>query len=83
MGLAPYGNPSSPKVAEYIATIKSKLVEIKDDGSIWLNQDYFNYATGLRMADDKKWEQLFGFKKKEEGDELEQHHCNLGYASRW
>ncbi|MDB5282838.1 MAG: hypothetical protein JWO06_1913 [Bacteroidota bacterium] len=80
MGLAPYGNPDSPKVKEYIATIKSKLVEIKDDGSIWLNQEYFNYATGLRMADDKKWEQLFGFKKKEEEDELQQHHCDLGYA---
>jgi carbamoyltransferase len=32
------------------------------------------------MVDDKKWEKLFGFKKKEEEDELQQHHCNLGYA---
>lgn len=80
MGLAPYGNPDSPKVAEYIKTIKEKLVDIKDDGSVWLNQDYFNYATGLRMVYDDKWAALFGFKRKEEDDELQQHHCDLGYA---
>ncbi len=80
MGLAPYGNPDSPKVTEYIKTIKEKLVDINEDGSIWLNQEYFNYATGLRMVDDDKWEQLFSFKKKKEEDELQQHHCDLGYA---
>lgn len=80
MGLAPYGNPDSPKVAEYIKVIKEKLVDIKDDGSIWLNQEYFSYATGLRMVYDDKWELLFGFKKKEEEEELQQHHCDLGYA---
>jgi carbamoyltransferase len=80
MGLAPYGNPDSPKVAEYIKVIKEVLVDIKEDGSIWLNQEYFSYATGLRMVYDDKWEKLFGFKKKEEEDELQQHHCDLGYA---
>lgn len=80
MGLAPYGNPDSPKIAEYVNTIKTKLVDIKPDGSIWLNQDYFNYATGLRMVYDDKWEQLFGFKRRSEEDELEQKHCDLGYA---
>lgn len=80
MGLAPYGNPDSPKIAEYVDTIKAKLVDIKPDGSIWLNQDYFNYATGLRMVYDDKWEQLFGFKRRSEEDELEQKHCDLGYA---
>jgi carbamoyltransferase len=80
MGLAPYGNPDSPMVAGYIKTIKEVLVDIKDDGSIWLNQEYFNYATGLRMVYDDKWEQLFGFKRKGEEDELQQHHCDLGFA---
>ncbi len=80
MGLAPYGNPEAPETLGYIKTIKEQLMSIQDDGSIWLNQDYFSYATGLRMVDDAKWEKLFGFKKKEEEDELQQHHCNLGYA---
>ncbi|MCF8302736.1 MAG: hypothetical protein K9I94_05615, partial [Bacteroidales bacterium] len=43
-------------------------------------QKYFNYATGLRMVDDKKWEHLFGFPKRNPTDELKQHHCNLGLA---
>jgi carbamoyltransferase len=52
MGLAPYGNPESSKVTEYVKLIKEKLVDIREDGSIWLNQEYFNYATGLRMVHD-------------------------------
>ena len=80
MGLAPYGNPDSPRVDEYLNTIKDKLVTLHDDGSVWLNQEYFNYATGLRMAHDKKWESLFGFPKRSPESDFEQHHCDLGLA---
>lgn len=80
MGLAPYGNPTSEQTLGFISTIKSHLVDIKADGSIWLNQAYFNYATGLRMAKDKKWEQLFGFPRKKDENDPEQHHCNLAFA---
>ena len=48
MGLAPYGNPESGRVEEFVGLIKKHLIEIKDDGSIWLNQEYFDYATGLK-----------------------------------
>ena len=37
MGLAPYGKPI------YYDTILKYLVEIKEDGSIIINQDYFSY----------------------------------------
>jgi carbamoyltransferase len=80
MGLAPYGNPEAKEIAKYIQIIKETLCDIKSDGSIWLNQDYFSYATGLRMVPEEKWEKLFGFKKRKEDEILEQHHCNLGYA---
>ena len=80
MGLAPYGNPNSPQVKEFIQIIKSTLVDLKEDGSIWLNQDYFSYATGLRMVYDKKWTSLFGFPRRDANEELEQHHCNLAMA---
>jgi carbamoyltransferase len=80
MGLAPYGNPDSDEVKKFISIIKENLCDIKEDGSIWLNQEYFNYATGLRMANDDKWEKLFGFKRKTEEAHLEQHHCNLAFA---
>ena len=80
MGLAPYGNPDSGEVDNYIKMIKSEMIDVKEDGSIWLNQDYFDYATGLRMAKDKKWEKLFGFERRNAESELEQKHCNLGLA---
>ena len=80
MGLAPYGNPNADQTKEFIKIIKGKLVSIKDDGSIWLNQDYFNYATGLRMVFDKKFEKLFGFPPVKPESKIAQHHCNLAYA---
>ena len=47
MGLAPYGQPI------YEKKIKENLIDIKSDGSFRLNQDYFNYATGLTMTSPK------------------------------
>jgi len=53
MGLAPYGEP------KYVPLIKDHLLEIKDDGSVWLNQQYFNYVHGLTMTG-PKFARLFG-----------------------
>ena len=83
MGLAPYGDPHSPDVARYITLIKEKLVELRPDGSVWLNQTYFDYATGLKMVDEGKWADLFGFPKRQPEDELKDHHCNLGLAIQY
>jgi len=80
MGLAPYGNPNAEQTKHFIKLIKEHLVDIKDDGSIHLNQDYFNYATGLRMVHDVKFDELFGMKKRNGEGELEQRHCNLAFA---
>lgn len=80
MGLAPYGNPDSKLLQEYITKIKTELIDIREDGSIWLNQNYFDYATGLRMVKDKKWEELFGFPRREGEGELQQHEADLALA---
>lgn len=80
MGLAPYGNPSSEKVLHFVELIKNELIDIKEDGSLWLNQSYFNYATGLRMIKDKKWEALFGIPTRKTEADFEQVHCDLGLA---
>ena len=53
MGLAPYGEPI------YVETIYNHLIDVKEDGSFRLNQEYFDYATGLRMTNDK-FNKLFG-----------------------
>ena len=44
MGLAPYGEP------KYERQIKENLIDLHEDGSFHLNQDYFNYCTGLTMT---------------------------------
>ncbi len=80
MGLAPYGNPDDQQTKDFVEIIKKYLVDIKEDGSIWLDQKYFNYATGLRMVHDNKWESLFGFPRREDENDLKQHHCNLAIA---
>ena len=59
MGLAPYGVHGSKRVAEFKHKIYQHLIHLYDDGSIWLNESYFSYTTGLRMVPDKKWEDLF------------------------
>ena len=53
MGLAPYGEPV------YAELIRKHLVKIFDDGSIWMDQSYYNYAGGLTMTS-KKFGGLFG-----------------------
>lgn len=80
MGLAPYGNPDSELLEDYKQKIKSELVDVRDDGSIWLNQKYFDYSTGLKMIKEKKWEALFGFGRRNEEAELEQHEADLALA---
>jgi len=80
MGLAPYGIPGSKEVEQFIQIIKEKLVELKEDGSVWLNQKYFNYSTGLRMVKDSRWKELFGFGRREPEGKIEQHHSNLAFA---
>jgi carbamoyltransferase len=53
MGLAPYGEP------RYVPAIRDQIVDIHDDGSIRLNQDYFEFVHGLTMTG-AGFERLFG-----------------------
>ena len=80
MGLAPYGNTGSGKVDLYKKIITTKLIKIYPDGSIRLDQSYFNYTVGLTMVKHKKWEALFGFTKRDAESELKQVHCDLALA---
>ena len=71
MGLAPYGSPI------YEEKIVNNLIDIKEDGSFWLNQDYFNYASGLTMTNDK-FDNLFGQKVRDSKKEkLTQFHMDI------
>lgn len=80
MGLAPYGIPGSERVSKYKQLILSKLIDVRADGSLLLNMNYFNFATGLTMCNNSKWEQLFGIKKREEESEITQPYMDLALA---
>ena len=82
MGLAPYSSHQSKKVQGFIDIIKEKLVDIKEDGSIKLNKAYFEYPVGLRMVNPKKWESLFGFKKRGANEPMTQIHADLAFAAQ-
>lgn len=80
MGLAPYGNHDSERVKEFERLTKKELVDIKNDGSILLNMDYFDYATGLRMCNNEKWHQLFGIARREQESEISQAYMDMALA---
>ncbi len=71
MGLAPYGNPI------YAEKIIKNLIDVKEDGSFWLDQNYFDYATSLTMTNDK-FDNLFGQKARDSKKEkLTQFHMDI------
>lgn len=80
MGLAPYGIEDSEETKTFIDKIKSEVVDIKEDGSIFLNQKYFKYTYGLRMINENKFKSLFGINTRKEVEEITQTHCNMALA---
>ena len=70
MGLAPYGKPN------YVDQIL-KIIDIKSDGSFRLDQNYFNYATGLTMTN-SKFDSLFGRKPRDPKlEKIDQFHMDF------
>lgn len=80
MGLAPYGEVGSQQVSDFKAKIYKELVQVKADGSIWMNAHYFSYLHGTRMTNDASWQQLFGLPRRKPESEFNTNHCNLGLA---
>lgn len=70
MGLAPYGEP------RYAQTILDHVMDLKPDGSFWLDQRYFDYATGLTMTS-RRFHDLFGGPPRKSEDRLTQREMDL------
>ncbi|MDC1316069.1 hypothetical protein N8251_01660, partial [Alphaproteobacteria bacterium] len=70
MGLAPYGEP------KYVDKIKNHLIDIKDDGSFFLDMKYFEYCTGLTMTS-IHFHNLFGGKPRQPETDLSQKEMDL------
>jgi carbamoyltransferase len=80
MGLAPYGNQESDQYRSFREKITNRLIRVYEDGSFFLRQDYFDYLPGLRMARDRKWEELFGLPRREPEAPITQAYCDLALA---
>ncbi len=70
MGLAPYGEP------RYSDLIMKELIDVKSDGSFWMNLEYFDYCQGLRMTSDR-FHELFGAEPKSPDSPFSQQHLDL------
>jgi carbamoyltransferase len=70
MGLAPYGQP------KYVKAIKDHLVELRDDGSVWMNMEYFTYPHGLTMTG-AAFERLFDGPARKPESKLTQREMDL------
>jgi len=54
MGMAPYGEP------KYVDRIYKNLIKVADDGSFWINMDYFSYHYSDERTFNSKFSDLFG-----------------------
>jgi len=70
MGLAPYGKP------KYAQLIYDNILDLKEDGSFWLDQSYFNYCQGLTMTNGK-FHRLFGAPPRSQESRLTQREMDL------
>jgi carbamoyltransferase len=80
MGLSPYGQKDAPQTQGFREKILTTLVDIRKDGSILLNMDYFEFATGMTMTATAKWEALFGIARRVPESDILQEHMNLAMA---
>ena len=80
MGLAPYASRNSEAVQKFYLLIKNNLIHCLEDGSYRLNMEFFSFHYALRMIEAKKWETLFGLKRRVETDELNIMHAALASA---
>ena len=70
MGLAPYGEP------KFVREIHEHLIDVKPDGSFWLNLDYFDFLRSFRMANGR-FHSLFGGPPREPEAPVDQRHMDV------
>ena len=75
MGLSSFGKP------KYYDLILDNLIDVKNDGSIHLNMDYFAF-TYDRVMTNQKFSELFGIKPRKESEETKQIHFDIGASAQ-
>ena len=75
MGLAPYGEP------KYTNELKDNVIEISKDGSINMNQEYFNYTTGTNMIS-SQFSKLFKIKQRPENETIKNIYMDIAASAQ-
>ncbi len=75
MGLSSYGSP------KYYDLILDNLIDVKEDGSIHLNMDYFAFTYDKVMTN-KKFSNLFGISPKTKDEKTLQIHFDIGASAQ-
>ena len=75
MGLSSYGKP------KYYDLIMKNLIDVKDDGSIHLNMEYFAFTYDKVMTS-KKFSKLFGIEPKTKDEKTLQIHFDIGASAQ-
>jgi carbamoyltransferase len=75
MGLSSYGKP------KYYDVIMENLIDVKDDGSIHLNMEYFAFTYDKVMTS-KKFSKLFGIQPKTRDEKTLQIHFDIGASAQ-
>tara|TARA_B100001142_G_scaffold20137_1_gene18696 strand:+ start:1000 stop:2709 length:1710 start_codon:yes stop_codon:yes gene_type:complete len=75
MGLSSYGKP------KYYDLIMERLIDVKDDGSIHLNMEYFAFTYDKVMTS-KKFSKLFGIEPKTKDEKTLQIHFDIGASAQ-
>ena len=75
MGLSSYGKP------RYYDLIMENLVDVKPDGSIHLNMEYFAFTYDKIMTNNK-FSKLFGIEPKSNNEKTEQVHFDIGASAQ-
>lgn len=70
MGLAPYGEPV------YVQKILDELIDLREDGSLRLDMNYFDFASGLKMTN-RRFADLFGGEARKPESPITQREMDL------
>ena len=68
--------------SQNIEIIKKNIIDIKQDGSFRLNQEYFDYSTGMKMIN-QKFEKLFGIKSRSPESKITEFHMDIAHSIQY
>ncbi len=70
MGLASYGEP------RFAGVIRRELIDLRPDGSLWLNLDHFEFLRGRTMTNER-FHRLFGGPPRRPEEPVTDRHCDV------